>query len=1436
MILDAAGEQVRALLNEGEQLLELEWIDPGMSAEEWLVLRLHQSGDDCNLLWEYETLDIDIRIEDENDRRIDRVSYGRTATAKGETNPPGKKLTWSIPTQTDGVDAEIEADSGIITVKPNSGDGWIVVRATHQDAFNDAAVYTGCMNCKNCDNASGGFVTLSSVDARLSMGKAENGLAAGHVTLVADSLSGETYTPKALGFSTLADGVEALRDSNGFRQVMAPEALADVVALGDDSFEVRFYSPGDVEGKSGGFYETDQSATPMAVWRVENPSEGDGFDRLKISEIRDGRTTAYEFSYDDESREWSLQEGNGLRTAARRETTDISRKERAVAETVRNVSGEVASATRTVFRDFGRGESVVEETVDPDGAALTTTYEYFEDSSLEGSFGKVKSVERPDGSWTKYLYDDEGRIASETSSWLDLAAGATSASARTVVYDYEPVDPNDAESERNADSPRTVVEYIEGKAVSRTFHSYMEQPDGGRIHMVERCADPDASFGDPGNLRTVTWHNGPDTAEYEVGRVAKVLHPDGRTDTYAYETGTWFDGSFRPGDGSDIRQTIVCGTEDFPEGIPGKTTMDVSVSYRLGRSIASETHVRTEDGWERISWTEYVYDQRGNQVETRSSDGSRTESVWGCCGKESDRNASGILTTYEYDDLRRLVSSSRESLNGDIVTSYEYDATGRRLSQTVSAGGLSLTDGNEYDSAGRLVRTVDAAGLATTYQYSDDGLTTTVTRPGGATETTERHLDGQVESVTGTAVVDRYYFYGVDPDGTRWTETRVGRPDSPMFERTRTDCLGRTVKTETAAFEGASKTTEYEYDDKGRLIRTSTTGQADTLYAYDELGNQHRSGLDIDGNSQLILASDDRITESETAFAFVDDAWWQRTVQTVYPESGIEDSVEVSESLSRLTGLGTDNLVSESVQIDIHGKRTVSRSHLDRETRTRTDTVDHPDSDTNSVTVSQYGLTVSSTSKTGLTTTFGYDALGRRTETTDPRTGTSLAHYDASGRPDWTEDAAGNRTSYSYDPSTGLKIAEYNPEGKATRHIHNARGQVTQTWGDVPYPVRYVYDEYGRLAQMHTFRTGENWSFGMWPTGLEGEADVTTWHYDEASGLLAAKEYADGTRTTYTYTPSGNIETRTWARLVDGNALTTTYAYDPATSELTAIDYSDSTPDIAFAYDRLGRQKTITDAAGTRTFAYDEYLRLKSETLTGPINHTITRTYDSAEVPGRSTGFTLATDESTPDSPEYSVTYGYDESGRFETLSWNVDADPASDTNTPSTGTTTYSYLPDSDLLQGYATSAGGPEAQQTTYAYEPHRNLKTMVDNAFGTETISRYEYEYDTLGRRTTVLNTGAAFDQPAFEKYRYDDRSQLVSAARYLGSDIFDTGTPVDDRHRDYAYDPIGNRIASTEGAENPDAPEGSRTLTYTSNQLNQYDLITETNGSTQTRNLT
>jgi len=106
------------------------------------------------------------------------------------------------------------------------------------------------------------------------------------------------------------------------------------------------------------------------------------------------------------------------------------------------------------------------------------------------------------------------------------------------------------------------------------------------------------------------------------------------------------------------------------------------------------------------------------------------------------------------------------------------------------------------------------------------------------------------------------------------------------------------------------------------------------------------------------------------------------------------------------------------------------------------------------------------------------------------------------------------------------------------------------------------------MSELHTFRDGST-------------PDTTTWAYDSATGLLTAKTDAKGKAVTYTYDSANRLATRTWAR-----GPVTTYSYNSATGELTTVDYSDTTPDIAYTYNRLGQQKTVTDAVGTRTFAY----------------------------------------------------------------------------------------------------------------------------------------------------------------------------------------------------------------------------------------------------------
>lgn len=83
-------------------------------------------------------------------------------------------------------------------------------------------------------------------------------------------------------------------------------------------------------------------------------------------------------------------------------------------------------------------------------------------------------------------------------------------------------------------------------------------------------------------------------------------------------------------------------------------------------------------------------------------------------------------------------------------------------------------------------------------------------------------------------------------------------------------------------------------------------------------------------------------------------------------------------------------------------------------------------------------LQQSERTKTSLTTTYTYDALGRLTGVTDPRTGASTITYYASGmgrkgKQQSITNAAGNTTVYDYSDTTGRKISEQNALGKYIR-------------------------------------------------------------------------------------------------------------------------------------------------------------------------------------------------------------------------------------------------------------------------------------------------------------------------------------------------------------------------------------------------------------------
>ncbi|MBI5843626.1 MAG: Ig-like domain-containing protein [Deltaproteobacteria bacterium] len=1384
------------------------------------------------------------------------IGSGEAANFRAVKSPGVSNVVWSIvETGHNDKSAPVRrqlhpnGDTCVVSVDKESGSGWILLRAANADipsCYMDRLITIGCQACTTgCAEKVPGSCDASNscVSVRFNMGRAGEGLSAGELYIHSLSPDPGMATPYGLNFTPMADGVEVLYGQTGeIRQILAPETFVEVVDVyykdgeavvyykeavnGEDivkfdrhAYELRFYSPSAV-GPMGtdGLYTVNSGAIPIKSWIVSDPDK-DGTS-LSITENGTGNRV-YSYAWIETAQDWTLTSGNGLRVDAKANSIDAN-GDRILTETTSGAAG-APSVTKTWFHKYPWGEEPVKIVTDPDGFALTETITYYwEDPSAPG-YGRIKSRTQPDGSWVAYQYDEHGRVTREFRPWLSGGVSFDRLTTRAVSYSYSPVDAAETITPESFWEPRVITETVLGKVTGKTFSARLIASDGAITEISEQAWAGYAVYGDSHNLRTVTTYYPEAEGEAQSGKLKSVLSPDGRLTTYAYDYGS-FDGvsAFTVGGGLYLRTSVTHGTESSPAGIAGKTTREVSVDTPTGVSVYSETEVYDGSACARVSWTRNTLDSLGRVERTDSSDGTFTQTGWTCCQKESETDAEGVTTTFIYDDLGRVISQTREGLNGSVVTDFVLDAAGRELSRRVTAGGIVQMSSTAYDTAGRQISTTDEAGLVTTYAYAYDGTfhisTNTVTQPGGATQVTESFADGRTKSVTGTGSTPQHYEYGVNDDGTQWTKTSMVMPDSAMWETTTTDLFGRTIKTEKPGFGGIVETVNV-YDTKGHLARTIATGRAGTLTVYDELGEVAFTALDVNGNDLIDIGGPDRVQSSESTFVLDGGVWWQKSSQSVYVDPSGAATV-TGQALQRLTGLGAGGLTGESKSLDVNGNVTISRTYLDRADHRRTSVTDYPDSDTDETSVTRFGLTVSATGKTNVTTTFIYDALGRQISVTDQRKGTSTTHYDPKGRVDWVADAAGHKTTLTYDEVTGRTIAQTDALGHTTRTGYDIKGQVIHVWGDATYPVSYEYDVYGRKVKMFTYRTsGVDWNSESWPSNA-GAGDTTTWIYDPESGLLTEKHDNEEKGPVYTYTLDGKLLTRKWARTdSSGNDLVTTYSYDSQTGELTGVDYSDSTPDVSFSYDRMGRQQEITDAAGVRTFAYNADFSLASEAVTGIYDKVLSRSYDSVPgVKGRYAGISVGAG--------YSVSYGYDEKGRMNQVSWNVGG-----TNGVGgvPGATNYTYVPGSDLLAGMSTvrTDGAYTPVTATYTYENKRDVKTQVLNKAGARTISQYDYRYNSVGNRTSVVNSGEAFgsqhpasspeNREGFNLYGYNSRSEVTESKRYSGTDVDNPVDVVKPEYRSYAYDPIGNRTNSTEGC---DAAENGKTSSYDTNGLNQY----------------
>ena len=1219
----------------------------------------------------------------------------------------------------------------------------------------------------------------------VNLGRNVQGGSAGQINLYAELPDSRLFQPSALGVNASTDVTKIYDTNQVIRQVLAPEMFVDIVPLSTRAYEMRCYSPTNQGARNpDGLYGV--SGSPFVIWRIDNPVinilggglTGGTDNYLRIREVRSSvqRTWDYTYVTNTAASGWVLLSGDGLRSESKLSSYDSVTSHRLAKRLIKEAMGRSVVETTEEFQIFPWGESRVRLQTGPDGNGLETRWSYYDAGSSSGRYSHVSGFVRADGFQRSFDWDLAGRRISMADPWKDGGSDQS-----VIEYDYSPVDSMDVPDEGDMTKARTTTRKVKGVVVTRSYVAYIKNNSGAKTIIEEQAGAADAAYGDPRNLRTTTVYCSTNVWGFTSGRIQSLLRPDGSLESHSYVTGNYLvagndPGTFVEGGGTFVKEEISHGTVASPEGVPGKSVKDVNVYDKLGHLLLSEQYAITTDGSARVLWAVKKYDEISHLTDTFRSNGGHSQSAWSdCCGKDSETDETGVNTTYEYDSLKRKIRMTKVGIIGvqeDLATTYSSDAADHMtVTEQVSENGLRiLVASNQYDTANRLVWSINQGGIVTAYLYN--GPTNTVIQ-GSLTNITVNYLDGRIHYTMGNGVIKSWYDYGVNTDGCQWAKVYTGPAgtNSPVWQKTTTDMLGRTILEEKPGFGGGGLANSYTYNSLGQLTKISGFDSQTTLYGYDEIGEQIRSGVDLNTNGVLDLAGSDRVSETASWFEQdVSNDWWQARASIVYAGIGSATPTTNSIQKTRLTGLGIFSdfgfRISDLVSVDILGNSTISRTYVDRDAKTVTQVVTYPDSTNGATRVTVNGLLASITSKTAISTTFDYDALMRPIRQINPRTAT-FTTYNSLGQVASTMDAASNVTTYVYD-NLGRRTQVTDALSNSTFTAYDTEGHVLATWG-ATYPVAYNYDPYGRMASMYTLRDSSlvisNYSSFITHTS---SFDRTCWVYDEATGLLTNKLYADNHGPSYTYTPDGKLATRTWAR-----GVVTTYNYD-SLGQLTNISYSDGTPSVTFAFDRLGRQTTITDGVGTRTFTYSDALQLASETNTLGI---LTYAFDNL---GRSAGFDAG--------PDYSVRYTFDPLGRFLAVSNNVGG---------ALRAVTYFYLPGSDLVQGYTTDTGFSLMR----SYEPNRNLIASITNRLGGVQLHRFDYTNDQIGRRTQRADVDLS--SSISNSFAYNSRSELIDAA--MGTNTFS-----------YRYDPIGNRRTATNNAE---------ALAYAANSLNQYTNITD-----------
>ena len=810
-------------------------------------------------------------------------------------------------------------------------------------------------------------------------------------------------------------------------------------------------------------------------------------------------------------------------------------------------------------------------------------------------------------------------------------------------------------------------------------------------------------------------------------------------------------------------------------------------------------------------------------------------------GKLIRREENGLPVTTVLDN-----GSTRTSVSELGAATISHIGTGGKVTEVVYPDGSSVSTG--FDPAfGKPTRFVDRRGAVTEFEYDADGQPIVLREAAGTTAERERHLtyyydeddgaqpEGQIKTVT-------------DANGhtLKFEYTTSAHSDQPR------GLVRRIVDLSDGNF-----TINFTYDDRGNLIQSQQTNGLTDRWAYDDANRVIiHENAEHEATVYTYLGGATLIEQIETG-AIVNGAMHVvqhgRCKRWHYDDRGRIDRMSRAASPS-----AADSLI-EAYEYDEGGHlltkinalgQVTERHTYDKRGRLTSTTVPHPtlgtvtsqwlyngngqateliapDGTRTTYTYDSIGRLSSTTEAVGdsiartiqktyngagdlvgtvyvgagagggnLTTSYGYDVLGRHVGTSGARTFAQGLEYNSVGDLIATTDALGSRRRFDFDVHH-LMTARWEPAvaaadnggvaqpETATRYYYDTRGKLIASLNANGIWQFTVFDDLGRPTYLSLPTTddlrGTNWT-------ADSARIERRFTYDRFGDVSASYFSGEGT-TTFTRDGFGRVVAKTlatgWSEhyTYDGLDRLVKVTRDPILPEAdggTGSEAHSSVTTTIWSPSCAGCALTTIEDTGDRTsYTYDSNFRLKTTTTASGAS--TTNTYDAL---GRVTTETVTPAE-TDLSPRV-ARYTYD---AFDQVlrSEREDHQSGAAEGSPNARVETWFYDE-----RGLVLSHAGPDSDTASFEFDAAGHNTAAIDGAG-----RRTRFDYDARGRLVRKV-----FADGSSESWRYDAGGRLQQhglpggLTKTYSYDHFDNVTQIDypvDPSISVSHDALGRQTA-------------------------------------------